>query len=186
MLCWIVGFRHYFGDFTPFKTAATYPFFLWKNYTNDWFPCNTLLIKIVFPIPTSLTFWFQIVRIWIFRFLNWRYIYKVGPAYWLALTLDSSPRYDKWIITFYSSFIVYYLLNYLQPNKMGFLVEQNKPCRAKSILISIENGGCKNPHKWSLPSSRTLLSTTSFQTKFYHNIPLISNRDGIDSIWNHE
>jgi len=46
-------------------------------------------------------------------------------------------------------------------------------------------------HSRSCPSSRTLLSTTSFQTKFYHNIPLIylefnliSNRDGIDLICN--
>ncbi|KMS97977.1 hypothetical protein BVRB_4g096970 [Beta vulgaris subsp. vulgaris] len=34
----------------------------------------------------------------------------------------------------------------------------------------------------SCPLSRTLLSTTSFQTKFYHNIPQFWNQYGVDSI----
>lgn len=46
--------------------------------------------------------------------------------------------------------------------------------KSKMVDVKIHNGSC--------PSSRTLLSTTSFQTKFYHNIPLIWNRYEIDSI----
>lgn len=39
-----------------FKMAATYLlFFLLKNHTNGWFPCDTLLIEIVLPIPTNFT-----------------------------------------------------------------------------------------------------------------------------------
>lgn len=37
-------------------------------------------------------------------------------------------------------------------------------------------------HRWSCLSSRALLFTTSFQTKFYHNIPLVWNWYVIDSI----
>ena len=46
--------------------------------------------------------------------------------------------------------------------------------KSKMVDVKIHNGSC--------PSSRTLLSTTSFQTKFYHNIPLIWDPYGIDSI----
>lgn len=50
-------------------------------------------------------------------------------------------------------------------------------------IIERKNGGCKNPQLMeSCLSSRTLLFTTSFQTKFYHNIPLVWSWHVIDSI----
>jgi len=52
-----------------------------------------------------------------------------------------------------------------------------------NFYILEKNGGCKNPHPIeSCLSSRTLLFTTSFQTKFYHNIPLAWIYYVIDSI----
>ena len=65
--------------------------------------------------------------------------------------------------------------------KLLVLVEQNKGCRVKSTFIPNKMVD-SYIHSWSCPSSRTLLSTTSFQTKFYHNIPLFWNQYVIDSI----
>ncbi len=53
--------------------------------------------------------------------------------------------------------------------------------RAPPLFSSIKKGGFLI-HNRSCPSSRTLLSTTSFQTKFYHNIPWILNRYLVDSM----
>lgn len=50
--------------------------------------------------------------------------------------------------------------------------------RAFSLLWKMMD---RQIHNRSCPSSRTLLSTTSFQTKFYHNIPLISLQNGIEN-----
>ena len=79
---------------------------------------------------------------------------------------------------------LHHVLFTLQPNKkMGVLVEQDKGCRAKSTFIPIQYKMVDvRVHSGSCPSSRTLLSTTSFQTKFYHNISLVLNRYVIDSI----
>lgn len=54
-------------------------------------------------------------------------------------------------------------MSYLQPNKVGVLVEQNKLCRAKSIIIPLESGGCKNP--------QSIMSFKS-HVAFYH---IVSN-----------
>ena len=163
--------------------AATY--LLWflsiENHTNGWFPRDTLLIEKVLPIPTIFFFdLLKLVRIKPFRFLYRRYTYEVVPTYWLTLTLDLCP----WEMNQYFPFCPSSIMYYLQPQKVGVLVEQNKLCRAKSIFISFfYKMADVRIHSRSCPSSRTLLSTTSFQTKFYHNIPLIWNRYyGIDSI----
>lgn len=163
MLCWIIGFRHDFGDLTPFKTAATYPFFLGKNYMNDRFPCNTLLIKIVLPIPTNLTIWFQIVRIWIFWFLNWSYIYKVGPVYWLALTLDSFPRYDKWIKSLLSTRASSCTITY-NPTKNGV------PSGTEQTMSSQEH--LHFYRKWWMSESTQAITSFKSHVAFYH---IVSN-----------
>lgn len=120
LLCWIIGFRHYFGDPYPFffQNGSNIPlcfffFFLWKDYTND----DSLVIKDRKSFLNSASdkfyfFYFKLVRILIFRFLWFIYgksIYKVVPTYWLILTLDSSSWLKKAINTFCSSFIMYYL-----------------------------------------------------------------------------
>lgn len=119
----------------------------------------------------------KLARIGYFQFLYRRYTYKVVPTYWLALTLDPCP----WEINQYFILELHHVLFTLQPNKIGVIVEQNKRCRVKNTFILYKMVDVRI-HSWSCPSSRTLLSTTSFQTKFYHNIPLIWNRYGIDSI----
>lgn len=110
--------------------------------------------------------------------------YEVGPAYWLILTLDPSlfaweiaqyfvPRAPSW-----TSFIP--PQQKIKKNNAGSsgteqrMSSQEHPLIREWWILRIHNGSC--------PSSRTLLSTTSFQTKFYHNIPQILNRYAIDSI----
>ena len=111
-----------------------------------------------------------------FQFLYRRYTYEVVPIYWLVLTLDLCP----WEMNQYFLLELHHGLFTLQPKEVSSKVNRNdvEP-RAPSFLykmvdVRIHNGSCV--------SSRTLLSTTSFQTKFYHNISIIWNRYGIDSI----
>lgn len=148
---------------------------------NSWFPRDTLCIERVFSILTNLIFPFfdwKLARIGSFGFLYRRYTYEVVPIYWLALTLDLCSRETNQ----YFLLELHHVLFTLQPNKKeGFWwnrtndVEPRAPSfLSKMVDVRIHNGSC--------PSSRTLLSTTSFQTKFYHNIPLIWNPYGNDSI----
>ena len=103
LLCEIIGFRHYFGDPYSFQNGSNIPFvcffLLWKKNTNNWFPCNTLLlIEIVLPIPTNLTLFQTCLNLNLISIYIWiiygGYTYKVGSTYWfwLSLTLDSSPH----------------------------------------------------------------------------------------------
>lgn len=99
--------------------------------------------------------------------------------YWLALTLDPCP--EKWINTFFSTRAPSWTIYITTQQKGEFLWNRtnNVEPRAPSFLYKMVD---VRIHSGSCPSSRTLLSTTSFQTKFYHNIPLIWKRYGIDSI----
>jgi len=75
----------------------------------------------------------------------------------------------------------YVYLHYNPTKKRGYSATNDVESRALSFLYKMVDVRLRI-HIGSRPSSRTLLSTTSFQTKFYHNIPLIWNPYGIDSI----
>ena len=131
---------------------------------------------------TFLLNW-KVSRIGPFKFMYRKYTYEAVPIYWLILTLDSCP----WKINQYFLLelhpILYYIISY-PPKKESYSgTEQMMSSQEhfhsyiiykKMVDVRLHSGSC--------PSSRTLLSTTSFQTKFYHNIPLVWSRYVIDSI----
>lgn len=87
------------------------------------------------------------------------------------LLICINPRFLVREIHFYSSSIMDYLPSQRMSRQEHPHFYRNRRWWIEEV---IHNGSC--------PSSRTLLSTTSFQTKFYHNIPRICNQYGIDSI----
>lgn len=142
-------------------------YLLSKNHTNGWFPRDRFCIERVLSILRNFSF-----RLEPFQFPYRRYTYEVVPIYWLALTLDPCP----WEMNQYFLLELHHRLFTLQPppKKIKERFQWNRTTdvepRAPSFLykvvgVKIHNGSC--------PSSRTLLSTISFQTKFYHNIFLI-------------
>ena len=163
--------------------AATYPF-LWfpsiKESYKRLIPTRYTLYRKSFITSKKIKISFWVGNLESFRFLYRRYTYEVVPIYWLELTLDPCP----WEMNQYFLLELHHGLFPFQPNKKKKeRFEWNRTNdvepRAPSFLykmvdVRIHNGSC--------PSSRTLLSTTSFQTKFYHNIFLISSRYAIDSI----
>lgn len=190
-LFWIIGFRHYFVDFESFQKQKRqqHTFFVISFYQYFFLSKNRIILvadshtiynffieKVFLSIPTKFPLGFETWLIWILS-ISLSKIYLRSCS---NLLINTNPRpfaLEKWINTFYSSSIMYYF-HYTPTINVGF--EWNKGCRVKSILyyrmmdIKIHNGLC--------PSSRTLLFTTSFQTKFYHNIPRIWNRYAVDSI----
>lgn len=152
----------------PFKMAATY-LFLWfpfiKESCGRLIPSGTLCIEKVWSIPCP--FELEICSKWI---LSISMIYlRSCSIYWLALTLDPCPekRMNTFFFTRASSCTIYITTQerFLW-NRTNNDVERRAPSFLyKMVDVRIHSGSCL--------SSRTLLSTTSFQTKFYHNIPLI-------------
>lgn len=156
---WIIGFRHYFGDFESFQNGSNIPFFydffLSKNHTTEWFLCNTLLIW-------SKKF-YQFQKIWLlnlklawigsFRFIYGKYIYKyiyeVVPIYWLILTLDSCLRE----MNQYFLLELHHVRFTSTPQKKWEFYWNRRndvESRALSFLYNsciIKNGGCKNPQR---------------------------------------
>ena len=144
-LFWIIGFRHYFGDPESFQNGSNIPFVIYllsKNHVNAWFPCDTLLIEIVFPIPTKVSNPRRgFVQIESFKFLYRRYAYKVVPTYWLILTLDPYlwKRNESFLLELHR---VLFTLTH-NPTKWGLRVEQTMS--SQEHLTIPMNGGCKNP-----------------------------------------
>lgn len=109
----------------------------------------------------------KLARSGFFRFLYRRYIYEV--VQFIDFNPRSLPReMNTFFFTRASSCTIYITTQ----QKERFLwnrtndVERRAPSFLyKMVDVRIHSGSCL--------SSRTLLSTTSFQTKFYHNIPLI-------------
>ena len=103
----------------PLKMAATYLFLWFLSVKESYEPkIDSRVIhfwsKDFYQFQQIFLLDLKLARIGSFRFLYRRYTYEVVPTYWLVLTLDPCP--EKWINTFYSSSIMYYLFT-LQPNK---------------------------------------------------------------------
>lgn len=165
----------------PFKMAATYLFLRFVSIKESYkrlIPMWYTLYRKSFINSKKFSF----LLYWKLETLSISIskIYLRSCPNLFSLTLDPCP----WEMNQYFLLELHHGLFTLQPDKKrGVIVEQNKRCRAKSIFIPIlykmvdvriHNGSCL--------SSRTLLSTTSFQTKFYHNISLIWSQYWIDSI----
>lgn len=115
------------------------------------------------------------------RFFCQRYTYEVGSAYWLTLTLD--PSLFPWEIAQYFIPRAPSCTSFIPPQqKIQRRFEWNRTTDVESRASFIREWWILRIHNRSCPSSRTLLSTTSFQTKFYHNIPQIWNRYAVNSI----
>jgi hypothetical protein len=148
---------------------------------DSWFSRNTLWIERVWSIPTSFAFEVETCSNWILSISVYgRYIYEVVPIDWLiGINPRSLPPRNEWILsTRAPSWTIY------NPTKNeGFKYNRtnNVESRALSFLDKSKMVDVKI-HNRSCPSSRTLLSTTSFQTKFYHNIPQHSSN--LEPVWN--
>lgn len=157
----------------PFKMAATYPFLIFsikESYGQlipQWYTLNRKsLIN-----SNKFCFWIgNLLELDPFDFYRWK-IHLRSCSNWLIGINPRSlpPRNELILSTRAPSWTIYN-----PTKKKGFRcnrtnnVEPRAPScldKSKMVDVKIHNGPC--------PSSRTLLSTTSFQTKFYHNIPLI-------------
>lgn len=153
--------------------AATYPFLIFsikESYGQlipQWYTLNRKsLIN-----SNKFCFWIgNLLELDPFDFYRWK-IHLRSCSNWLIGINPRSlpPRNELILSTRAPSWTIYN-----PTKKKGFRcnrtnnVEPRAPScldKSKMVDVKIHNGPC--------PSSRTLLSTTSFQTKFYHNIPLI-------------
>lgn len=155
----------------PYKMAATYPFwdfFLSKNHINARFPRDTLWIERLFSISTNFTLE---LKTWLNRILSiYILIYMIYLRSCSNLLIGINPRFlppERWIHTFYPSSIMYYI-HYNLTKKDSCENRTDVGSRAPSFIEKMADIRIKI-HTGSCPSSRTLLSTTAFQTKFYHN-----------------
>lgn len=161
-----------------------------------------LLIKKVLPIllQTKLTFWFhfKLVKIWIFDFS----IKDLQSC--SNLLIGTNPRLFLFILilikksiffarapssTIYFKYFLLFIIIY-NPIQIKVLWNRTNDVEPRAFSF-LEKMMDVRIHIWWCPSSRTLLSTTSFQTKFYHNIPQIFDFESVwnwfnMSIWNHE
>lgn len=175
--------------FNRFKMAATYhfgDFFLSKNQTNDWFLRDTLVFnqKNFFnSTKPNLILIFETCSNWILFFLYRKICLRSCSNLLISTNLRFLPPTKK---------SIFYFLLELHPVPISITIQQKMRIlmynrtndvepRAPPLFYSIKKGGFLI-HNRSCPSSRTLLSTTSFQTKFYHNIPWILNRYLVDSM----
>lgn len=155
----------------PFKMAATY-LFLWFPLLSKnprLIPSDTLCIEKVWSINSNkMSFWIgNLLEVDSFDF----YIEDIFTKLFnllIGINPRSLPReMNTFFFTRASSCTIYITTQ----QKERFLwnrtndVERRAPSFLYKMVDVIHSGSCL--------SSRTLLSTTSFQTKFYHNIPLI-------------
>ena len=158
--------------------AATYPLLIKESY-GQLIPRDTLWIQKVWSIATSFFLNCKLVWIGSFRFgyIIWKKIYLRSCSDWLALTLDSWPRKRT---ESFSTRAPSWTINNSPKRKGSYVKTMSRQEHLHHLLLDKWKMVDEKIHKGSYPSSHTLLSTTSFQTKFYHNIPLIWN--WIDSI----
>lgn len=146
---------------------------------NRWFPRVTLLIERVLTSPTNFPFVFETCSNWILSISISKIYLRSCSNLLIGTNPRSLPLRNESILSSRAPSCTIYITT--QQKGGWVVVEQNNGCRAKSTFIPNKMAE-SYIHSWSCPSSRTLLSTTSFQTKFYHNIPLVWNQYVIDSI----
>ena len=138
------------GIFNRFKNGSNIPFFFFlsKNH-RGLIPADTLLIKIVLPIPTNLTFFFEPCSNWILSI----FLSKINLRSFSNLLIFTNPRYLPLrnestrapSCTIYIINLHHQLLSRPQNNKFQWNRTNDVESRACSFLYTRKNGGCKNP-----------------------------------------
>ena len=116
-LPWIVGFRHYFGDLSFSKMAATHPFlrfFSIKESYEQLIPAWYTFHRKSFTNSNKLSFWIsKLLESDSFDLYIENILTKFVTTYWLVLTLDPCPcEMNKYFLL-----KLHHVLFTLHPNK---------------------------------------------------------------------